>query len=206
MIMGALETTSVMTATRRLSELGYLSSYSHRGRYYTLTAIPQFDVDGLWRFEGIGFSRCGTLKNTVPALVERSEAGLFHRDLEARLQVRVHDTLLDLVHLGRIGRARVDGEFLYVSADADHARMQIARRESKGAAGPDHAGAVSPTLVLEVLLDVIQTARLRSEPAAVAARLASRGLAVTEEQVRAVFRQYGLPEKKTRSRQRSSPP
>ena len=90
-----------MTAFRRLSELSYLSSYSHAGRYYTLPDIPQFDPDGLWLHGGVGFSRHGTLKDTVPVLVDRSESGVLHRELQRRLQVRVHNTLLDLVRTKR---------------------------------------------------------------------------------------------------------
>ena len=33
--------------TRRLAAMGYLSSYSHAGRYYTLERTPDFDRDGL---------------------------------------------------------------------------------------------------------------------------------------------------------------
>ena len=61
----ALGTRSRMSMFRRLSSLGYLSSYTHTGRFYTLVSIPAFDADGLWRYEGIGFSRDGTLKATV---------------------------------------------------------------------------------------------------------------------------------------------
>src|SRR3990172_1338058 len=60
---------------RDLSALGYRSSYTHTGRYYTLRSVPDFDADGLWRYQGIGFSRDGTLKATVWRLVDTSEAG-----------------------------------------------------------------------------------------------------------------------------------
>ena len=46
---------------RDLSSLGYVSSYSHTDRYYTLSSVAEFDADGLWQFQGIGFSRDGTL-------------------------------------------------------------------------------------------------------------------------------------------------
>ena len=39
----ALGTTVDITVFRKLKELSYRSSYSHRGRYYTLDEIPQFD-------------------------------------------------------------------------------------------------------------------------------------------------------------------
>src|SRR5205807_3085186 len=43
----ALQTPSRTTVFRVLSSVGYLASYSHAGRYYTLKRIPQFDPRGL---------------------------------------------------------------------------------------------------------------------------------------------------------------
>ena len=40
----ALGTTVDRTVFRKLSEFPYLSSYSHRGKFYTLEALAQFDV------------------------------------------------------------------------------------------------------------------------------------------------------------------
>src|SRR5437870_2604986 len=51
----ALQTPSRTTVFRVLSSVGYLASYSHAGRYYTLKRIPQFDPRGLWHYRQIGF-------------------------------------------------------------------------------------------------------------------------------------------------------
>lgn len=202
-ILGALRTTSVMTAHRRLSELAYLSSYTHAGRFYTLPDIASFDVHGLWMHQGVGFSRYGTLKDTVPALIDRADAGLFHRDLQTRLQVRVHNTLLDLVQAGRLGRERVSGEYLYVSAAAPRAQAQVAQRHAFAATEPSAPGAPGATTVIEILSEVIRVAGVRGDSKAVAARLSARGVVVTVEQVEQVFLQHGLPKKK-RSTSRST--
>jgi len=57
----SLGTTADITVFRKLKELSYRSSYSHRGRYYTLQEIPQFDSQGLWSFREVWFSRLGNL-------------------------------------------------------------------------------------------------------------------------------------------------
>src|SRR5208337_4521665 len=44
----ALGTPVDVTVFRKLKLLDYLTSYSHRGRYYTLREIVRFDADGLW--------------------------------------------------------------------------------------------------------------------------------------------------------------
>ena len=53
------------TLFRKLEQIGYLSSYSHRGKYYTLRSIPRFNRYGLWTWHKIGFSRFGNLLKTV---------------------------------------------------------------------------------------------------------------------------------------------
>ncbi len=52
-----LGTQSTMTVYRWLSKQGYLASVSHRGQYYTLCDLPQFDDNGLWSYHGVSNSR-----------------------------------------------------------------------------------------------------------------------------------------------------
>ena len=53
--------TGSISVFRKLRELAYSSSYSHRGKYYTLDEIARFDAMGLWSFRSVWFSRHGTL-------------------------------------------------------------------------------------------------------------------------------------------------
>lgn len=43
-----LGTTVDRTVLRKLQELPYLCSYSHRGKFYTLAPLAAFDDRGLW--------------------------------------------------------------------------------------------------------------------------------------------------------------
>ena len=193
----ALETSSRMSVFRRLSALGYLSSYSHDGRFYTLRGIPPFDQDGLWRYQGICFSRDGSLKATVERLVEQSDAGRTHSELHVRLQVRVHNTLLDLVEDRRIGRETLRGRYLYVSANPTRAESQLSLRQQPPAGVVPSLPESPAAVVIEVLLDLVRSARVRPDADPATQRLAARGLPVTVEQVEAIFSRYGL--KKTAS-------
>ena len=187
----ALETTSRMSVFRRLSALGYLSSYSHDGRFYTLRNIPPFDQDGLWRYQGVGFSRDGSLKATVERLVEQADAGRTHSELHVRLQVRVHNTLHDLVEDRLIGRETLRGHYLYLSADSKRAESQRMQRQQQSAE-PAAPTEVPAPMVIEVLLDVVRSAGVRPDAGPVAARLAARGFPLTAGQVEAIFSRYGL--------------
>jgi len=191
-LSAALKTSSRMSVFRRLSALGHLSSCSHAGRYYTLPDIPQFNPDGLWQYQGVCFSRDGSLKATVERLVEQSEAGRTHPELHARLHLRVHNTLLDLVEGGRIGRQTWRGHYLYLSATPARAASQLSRRRQQ----PAELGPPLPepptAVVIEVLLDLVHSARVRPDAERVAERLAARGLPVTVDQVQAIFSRYEL--------------
>jgi len=204
-ISAALETSSRMSVFRRLSELGYFTSYSHNSRYYTLRDIPQFDADGLWQYQSVCFSRHGSLKATLEHMVEGADAGRTHHELRVRLQVRVHNMLLDLVESRRLSREVIVGRYyLYVSADPERATSQLSlrRQQQEALAKPIRE---SPTsVVVEVLLDVIQGAKVRPDAARVAERLAARGLPVTIDQIETIFGSYGV--KKTASHSRRSQP
>ena len=41
-------TVADLTVYRKLRELDYCASYSHRGRFYTLRELAEFDENGLW--------------------------------------------------------------------------------------------------------------------------------------------------------------
>ncbi len=125
----ALGTEVDSTVFRKLKELAYRTSYSHRGRYYTLDALTRFDELGLWSFRSVWFSIYGTLVSTVEALVNASEAGYFASELENVLHVAVKAPLLKLVRDERVVRERVAGGYLYLSSEAPGRRHQVAARQ-----------------------------------------------------------------------------
>ena len=85
----ALGTRADATVFRKLKELSYRTSYSHRGGYYTLDEIARFSEFGLWSFREVWFSRYGTLLATVQGCVNESVAGYFADELQEVLHVEV---------------------------------------------------------------------------------------------------------------------
>ena len=192
------DTRSRMTVFRRLRNVGYLSSFSHGGRYYTLRDIPVFDHQGLWFHRDIGFSRAGTLKQTAAVQVEQTPEGRTHDELQALLKVRVHNTLLDLVRQGHIGRQRLGRVYLYVSADPGRATQQIEERKQLGAALAKMLRVPTDEEVVEVLVEALREAPEIPEPQQVARRLVARGIGLEPHHVQMVYEEHGLlPEKKT---------
>ncbi|MFI5461606.1 MAG: hypothetical protein ACHRXM_39990 [Isosphaerales bacterium] len=124
----ALGTSADATVFRKLAELDYRTSYSHRGRYYTLDEVALFDELGLWSFRQVWFSRFGTLVSTVEVLVAASEAGYDAAELEGVLHVEAKQALLRLVRDGRLAREQVAGRYVYFSPQAASRRAQLAAR------------------------------------------------------------------------------
>jgi hypothetical protein len=140
----ALGTDVDTTVFRKLKELSYRSSYSHRGRYYTLAEIPEFDLHGLWCCQTVWFSRWGNLLSTLESLVNAAPQGYFAKELLPLLQVEVKDALLQLVEQHRIARQQVAGLFLYCSPDAALRRRQVLARQALSDIPGSAAAEISP--------------------------------------------------------------
>ena len=125
----ALGTQTDSTLFRKLAELDYHSSYSHRGRFYVLDESCRFDGLGLWQFRQVWFSAHGTLLSTVAALVEASEAGYHAGELTAVLNVETKAALAKLAAEDRLSRQVVDGRLLYLSTDTGRRRRQLSARQ-----------------------------------------------------------------------------
>lgn len=130
----ALGTRVDLTVFRKLRELSYRTSYSHRGSYYTLDEITRFDDLGLWPFRSVWFSTYGTLLSTTEALVDGSGGGYFAAELENVLHVSVKASVVKLFRENRISRKEITGRYLYLSSQPDRRREQLAARSVHDAA------------------------------------------------------------------------
>lgn len=117
------------TVFRKLGDLQYLSSYSHRGKYYTLKSIARFSEQGLWSFHSVWFSRFGNLLQTAQAFVHHSDAGYSAAELKDIVQVKTKHALTQLVRDGCLERETFDSVYVYLSAQKDVASRQIKTRK-----------------------------------------------------------------------------
>ncbi len=93
MLKKTVGTVADLTVFRKLRELDYCTSYSHRGRFYTLRELAEFDENGLWWIRSVGFSSRGTLVATAEGLLNASEAGYAVEELDAIVRVGTKDVL-----------------------------------------------------------------------------------------------------------------
>jgi hypothetical protein len=134
-----------VTVFRKLKPLDYLTSYSHRGRYYSLLEIARFDDLGLWSQADVWFSRFGTLLATAERFVNRSPRGYFANELTRALHVEVRDALHQLTQQRRVTRQMVSGLYLYTAKDPAIQRGQLMTRRTAEA-----VPAVADVSMLEV--------------------------------------------------------
>ena len=115
---------SIPSIRRFLVQLGYISSFSHNGKWYTLLSIPRFNRDGLWFHDGISFSRAGSLTNTLIVLTTHSPAGMTAEQLSAKLQRRCHSILVQLCRSGKLQRRKIGRSHVYFAGDPHTAALQ----------------------------------------------------------------------------------
>lgn len=191
-IESALGDVSTITAFRYLREVAYRRSYNHNGRYYCLHEPSRYDRFGLWSSNGIHFSVDGSLGKTLRRLVYEREAGATHRELQERLRVRAHNTLLTLFRQCEIDRERIAQFYVYLHRDPVIRSDQIGRRQALIAAEEKISVEleVDDRTIIEVLLVLL---RHRGAKAADVVRyLRGHSPPITMSEVRRVFARYEL--------------
>jgi hypothetical protein len=126
----ALNTRSTMSVFRKLKILGYLSSYSHRGKYYTLPEISKFNQLGLWSYHSVWFSKYGNLIETAKEFIDTSHAGYSVHELEYLLNVETKHVLLNLFKNKRVHREKIAGYYVYFAFESPDRKNQIALRQT----------------------------------------------------------------------------
>lgn len=146
---------SRMTIIRCLRELSYLSSYSHKGQYYTLRSIPKFSEEGLWSYSGIHFSKHDTLINTCYHLINSSESGYSVKELNKKLHVNVKLSLTGLWKRSDLYREKCKGEYVYFNKHFPRRKQQLLIRHSQNEATVFNIAKLSGHVITDELKAVI---------------------------------------------------
>jgi hypothetical protein len=189
---------SRITVLRVLKSYGYFSSFNFNSSYFTLKDIPDFDKDGLWFHGEVGFSRYGTLTQSIKSLIDHSEKGYTVVELQKLLGTKVHNQLSSLCRKRMLTRFYVGRNCVYTSVEPDLQASQEANRKeqikkAKAITTIQFPQGLEALTVIRLLVEMIQ------EPDATVASLSQRlqrqGLHITAEQVRGVIEFYSLVKK-----------
>lgn len=179
---------SIPSARRFLANIGYYSSFTHNGRWYTLFSIPRFKQDGLWFHKKIGFSREGSLTRTLVRLTEQSPMGLTAEQIGEKLQCRCHTILVKLYREGRLQRQKFGRSYVYLAVDEQTASGQ------RLAIPKTQATMLPAEMAVLVLAEFIRTPE--AEIQQLAKTISRRtGVLIKREQVQVLFEQHGLKKK-----------
>jgi len=119
---------SVPTARLKLKQWHAYTSYNQNGRYYALYNIPYFDLNDIWCFKGICFSKHGNLKKTIIYLVNNSTEGLTGKKLGSILRLSPQSFLHHFKSTQGIQREKHKGVYVYFS---DKPEIYITQMEQR---------------------------------------------------------------------------
>lgn len=89
------------------------TSFNHNGRYYTLPGIPQFDQNGIWKYQTILFSKYGNLKQTIIQLIIQSDKGLSAKEIAQVVKITSNSSVVSqLQNVPGIRREKHQGCFI----------------------------------------------------------------------------------------------
>jgi len=142
---------SVPSIRRFLGEIGYYSSFTHNGKWYTLRTIPQFNRDGIWFFDIIGFSRAGSLTNTLINLTTRSQTGMTAEQLGVKLRCRCHSILVQLYRHGKLQRQKQGRSYVYLAMDPSTQAIQLQTLEKKSVPRPKLPAEIAVLILVEFI-------------------------------------------------------
>lgn len=185
------------TLFKDLQSLSTVASYTHAGKYHSLSSTPLFGTNGLWFYEDIGFSKQGTLKATVIQLVESSTIGHTHKELNNLLKIKSHNTLKNLVESNHISRRQMPNALLvYLHRNNDKAEQQYSVRLSMNTKPLAKIFPPPPQwMAIEVLAEVIRCHDVEAHANTIFQRLHQRGVDIKANTVEQVFTYYQVKKK-----------
>lgn len=143
---------STRAARAKLKQWKAISSYNRNGGYYALPGVPRFDENGLWHYRQIHFSRYGTLRKTVVALVNKSESGLSGKQIGEMVSLSARSFLHHLRDARGMRREKHGGVFIYFSDDPDRYKQQFENRLAELAADSGPISDAEAVMILAALI------------------------------------------------------
>ena len=183
---------SVRTIQRMIRPLENIRSYDHNGRYFSLAKLAKFNSMGIWEYNNIHFSKFGTLKNTLVAIINNSSQGMDASQIKDVLGMDTRSFLFQYKDVSGIKREKVGNHYIYFSSEQQRFSEQLSNRR-QGLASPEQAP-LEGTAAISVLVETIKHPAFTFEQ--LSKHLSKQGIKIKPEVMRDFFIFYGI-EKKT---------
>ena len=185
------------SAQRLLKKIGYYTSFTHNGKWYTLESIPVFDNNGLWFYQGIGFSIYRNLNATIRRLIDDSSKGLTVVDLSTTLSTSCSPVLNRLYKTNKIDRVKINRGFVYLSIDHTIKSRQVACLEKS-----HNFQRISDAYTITILIEFIRNPNRSFEE--LASYLNEKRIFCSADTIKRIFISFGLEKKIPKMSKRSS--
>jgi len=181
---------SFISVRRFLRETGYHSSFTHNSKWYTLATIPNFNKQGIWFYEDVGFSKHGNLIQTIRHFINNSPYGLTAKELFQFLFVPCHP-MLSLMHKkGHIDRFNTQRGFIYLSNNETEKQKQLNRLQARLIEIKENLQ-LHPQAALYVLIEFIKKPKISFETLSKTVEK-KRGMNAAPEAIAQFFETYDL--------------
>ena len=186
---------SIRTVQRQFTRLPTLRSYNKNSRYYTLSSIPDFDNNGIWRYRDIFFSKFGNLKKTVKHLILESERGLKGNEIGKIVNLSPRSFMHHFREMEGVFREKHEGVYIYFSDDPATYAKQCPKRVQAGVARK-----IGDDVAVKILVEHIKQPELSArELSRVLGDM--RGCRVSASEIENLFAVHDLIKKNRDSRQ-----
>ncbi len=190
-VLAAWLSCSIATARRRLKTWRAYTSYNHKGRYYALPEIADFETNGLWRYQGVFFSKHGNLKQTLVHLVTHSAQGLSGAELGELLGLQPRSFLSHFRDHPEIYRENLMRRWVWFAADPKIRKKQKQTRLAQDAAKVPRMPTDREAVM--ILVDLIQHPNSGLEQ--VARRLKPKGIDIDVNAIAQLLEHHDLLKK-----------
>lgn len=180
---------------RDLTQLDVIASYTHTGQYHALRSEAKFDVRGVWFFHDAGFSKYGTLRQSLTHIIAHAKTGMTQKELKSLLRIKVQNTLTDLVKSNTVSRTLLpERVYVYLSEDEHKAEDQLQRRLALH--GSTVIGLPTESVRIEILLELICTPNVLRDEKERGLRLRKRGITIHNTEIAYVLAYYDIKKKR----------
>jgi AcrR family transcriptional regulator len=158
-----------------------------------LTSVPCFDEHGIWRYNGIFFSRHGNITQTIIKLVNDSAEGMEVQRICEVLGVAASSLYTHFRTIKQLSSKRFGRTLVYFSAQQDIYNRQVAQRNAAA-----NARTAPPTLAGHTDAILVLVDRIRHPDDTVeqcARRLHHVSPTITPQWVAALLREHDLQKK-----------
>ena len=184
---------SIRTIQRKIRQWDTIRSYDHNGSYFSLKKLATFNSYGIWEYNNIHFSKFGTLKNTLVAIINDSSHGMDASQIRDVLGMDTRSFLFQYKDVSGIKREKIGSNYVYFSSDQQQFSEQLSKRklDSKALAQPPLKGSDA----LSVLVEAIKYPGFTFEQ--LSGHLHKQGTKIEPKVIQSFFTFYGIEKKTT---------